>query len=320
MNSKLDTFLGTIKEIYGRDYPTVEKGLKHIRPTTFRVNRLKAKEDELVRSLRDRNFVIKKGPFVNSYIVDKEPTYLSDTDEFKNGEIYVQELSSMIPPILIDPKPGEKILDMAAAPGSKTTQLGEMGENQVEIVSIERNPIRIKILDFNIKTQGIENVKIIEGNGVKFDRRNPQYIEYFDKVQVDAPCSTEGNINISRPQSYKYWNIHKRKDLSRTQKGMLISGIRMLKPGGTLVYSTCTFGVEENELVLDWLLDKYPELEIEKISLPINNIRRGLTVWKGKSLNPKIKKAIRIIPNELFSGFFVAKISKNGRNFPNEPI
>lgn len=310
MNAKLTKFTESLKEIYGGKYPEVEKGLKQTQPTSFRINLTKAKPEQILNNLKSQGFKIEKGPFKNSYLILDSSMYISDTEEFKTGQIYVQELSSMIPPIILNPKEGEKIMDMAAAPGSKTTQIADLTNDKAEITALEKHPIRIKTLEENIKLQGYRNIHVIRGNGIKFDKRNPQFTEYFDKVLADVPCSTEGNINLNNPKSYKYWNIYKRRDMSSIQKGILISGIRMLKPGGTLVYSTCTFGVEENELVLDWLLQKIPELKIEKIDLEIPNTLNGLTNWKNKDLNPQIEKAKRIIPNELFSGFFIAKISK----------
>src|SRR3990167_3167883 len=118
VQTKIDIFKESLKEIYSTSFPNVIKGLSGIKPTTLRVNRLKANLNEVVSSLRNQNFVIKPGPFENSFIITKAPIYISDTVEFKEGKIYVQELSSMIPPILLDPKPGENILDIAAAPGS----------------------------------------------------------------------------------------------------------------------------------------------------------------------------------------------------------
>jgi NOL1/NOP2/sun family putative RNA methylase len=310
MNTRLETFLASIKEIYGHSYPQVEKGLKMSHSSTFRVNLSKAKPAEILESLENQGFRIIKGPLANSYVITHLKGHISDTPEFIEGKIYVQELSSMIPPLVLDPQETDKIMDMASAPGSKTTQMADLTNSKAEIVALEKHPIRIKTLEHNIKLQGYENVRVVQGNGIKFDRRNPQYTEYFDKVLADVPCSTEGSINITNPRSYKNWNIHKRKDMSRIQKGILMSGIRMLKPGGTLVYSTCTYGMEENELVLEWLLEKMPELKIEKLDLKLQNTLNGIAKWEGKPLNAKIKNAARILPNEMFSGFFVAKIVK----------
>lgn len=312
-DNTLDIFTNSLKEIYPSDYSVILKGLSKPKPTTFRINKSKADSTNVLNELQKAGYQIQKGPLENSFIVIKYPKkgYISDTKPYTKGEVYIQELSSMLPPILLNPQEGENILDISAAPGSKTTQIADLANNKANIIAIEKHPIRIKTLFHNIELQGSKNVNIIQGNGIKFDKRNPQYIELFDKAIVDAPCSTEGRFILSDPKSYKYWNIKKRRDMSKVQKGLLISAYRMLKPGGTLVYSTCTFGIEENELVLEWLLEKYEEAKIEKIDLPIKNIKPGIIHYKEKTLNKSIRNARRILPNEFFTGFFVAMIRKS---------
>ncbi len=308
----INKFIESLKEIYPFDFPNVEKGLKIKRQTTFRVNKLKGNSQEVEKSLENEGFLVKKGTFPESYIVTSKPEdkHLSDTAAFIEGKLYVQELASMIPPLVLNPKPGDKILDMASAPGSKTTQMAAMTNNEAEILALEKHPLRIKTLQHNLKIQGADNTTSLRIDSMEFQRRNPQFIEYFDKILVDAPCSSEGRFNLNDPKSYKYWNIHKRKEMSRIQKGLLMSGIRMLKPGGTLVYSTCTFGTEENEQVLQWLKDKIPEISIEKIEIPIKNVKPGLNSWKEKKFDSQIRNAIRVVPDELFGGFFIAKLKK----------
>jgi len=322
--AQIDIFLENLKKTYPNNYQKIIEGLKHAPRTTFRINRQKGNSEQVHKSLRDEGFTTKPGPIENSYIITNISSrkYISDTQSYISGQIYVQELSSMVPPILLNPKEGEYILDIAAAPGSKTTQIAEMTKNKSFILAIEKHPLRIRTLHHNIKLQNSEKIKVIQGNGIKFDKRNSEFVDFFDKVLVDAPCSTEGRFNLNNSKTYQYWNIHKRKDMSKIQKGLLISGIRMLKPGGTLVYSTCTFGIEENELVMDWLLQKYPELVVEKIdlkSIGIKNYIDGITSWNNKELNAQIKNAMHILPNEYFSGFFAAKFMKP-KNFPKPSL
>ncbi len=313
-SNTFDLFTSSIKEIYGDKSSPILSAMKIITPTTFRINKSKGKtEEEILSSLESYGYKIKKADLPNSYVFTLEPEkqHLSDTIPFLNGEIYSQELSSMLPPILLDPKEEEYILDISAAPGSKTTQIADLTNNNAKILAIEKHPIRIKILEHNIELQGSKKIKVILGDGIKFDKRNSEFVNFFNKVLVDAPCSGEGSFNLNNAKSYKYWNIHKREDMSKIQKGLLIAGFRMLKPGGTLIYSTCTFGVEENEMVLDWFLEKLQsEAKIEKITLELRNTMQGKTFWKGKKLNPQISNSIRILPNGLFTGFFVAKIKK----------
>lgn len=320
--STLEIFLNNLKEIYPAIFTTVEKGLRNNRNTTFRFVRRADFENQAREDLKNAGYQIKAGPMENSYEIIKEPKkgYISDTESFKNGWIYVQEFASMAPPLLMELDKTDgldrplRILDMAAAPGSKTSQIADLTNYKSEMLALEKHPIRIQKLKHNLAIYKCDNVQAFMANGIKFDKRNPQFVEFFDRVLVDAPCSSEGRFNLNDPRTYKYWNIKKRREMSKAQKGLLMSGIRMLKPGGVLVYSTCTFGTEENEEVLQWLLEKMPELEIEKVEMPFKNTHAGLTTItkenKQLQLNKQIKNSIRVLPNEQFGGFFIAKIKK----------
>lgn len=314
--NQIDLFINSIREIYNDKSTEILQNLKIDHPTTFRINTLiKQNITQTLDEIKLHGFDVIKGPLDNSYIATvinaKEKVHISDTNAFITGKIYVQELSSMLPPIILDPKASEKILDISAAPGSKTTQLAALSNNKSEILAIEKHPMRIKTLEHNLRLQQVQNAHTLQANGIKFDMRNPQFKEYFDKVLVDAPCSSEGQFNLTNPKTYKYWNIYKRNDMSKIQKGLLIAGFRMLKPGGTLVYSTCTYAVEENEMVLDWLLSKVGDhAKITKIELPISNTLPGKTTYSHKKLNQQIKHSLRILPNKQFTGFFVARIVK----------
>ena len=312
---KIDEFLDNIKGIYKDKSTPVIQGLKSAKPTTFRINptSLQSGPHLSIVELEKLGYIISRGDFPNTFYIkeNKNKVYISDTEPFKTGQIYVQEFSSMIPPFILDPIPGEKILDMSAAPGSKTTQIAALANNEAEITAIEKHPLRILTLKHNLEMQNSKSVNVIHADGIRFDKKFPQYVEYFDKVLVDAPCSSEGRFNLNDKKSYKYWNIFKRKEMSKIQKGLLISGFRMLKKGGILLYSTCTFGVEENEMVLQWFLEKLgSEAKIEKIDMPLRSTFSGLTSYMGEKFDQSIRNSVRIIPNEFYTGFFMAKISK----------
>lgn len=314
MTDKIEIFKKYISEIYTDRH---EEIINHLvkKPLTFRITN-KAKTDNYVlENLSEQGFIITNSVFKNSYIVEKLPENqkLSETSIYKDGLIYIQELSSMIPPILLNPKENDEILDIAAAPGSKTTQLSDLANNNCHITAIEKSYDRLNMLKRNLVMYNIPNTHVIHGNGIKFDLRNPQYANFFDKSMVDAPCSSEGRFDLSNPKSYKFWNPKKRREMSKIQKGLLVSAYRMTKPGGTLVYSTCTFGLEENELVIDWFLDKVKDailMEIDMHSLNIKNFIKGFTTYRDKLINPEITKTRRIIPNNIFGGFYIAKIRK----------
>ena len=312
-------FLEKIKEVYPDNYQEIIQNLKTKEFTSFRLNTLKigagesytSASQKVLQNLKNEGFEIKAGIVENSFFASKNAAKrLSESQLFNTQAIYIQDQASMIPALIMKPKANETIIDLCAAPGSKTTQIADLTCNKAVIYAVESAKQRFFALKKNLDEYGVANVNLILANSIGLDKRYPNFINFFDKVLVDAPCTNEGRIELENPKSYQFWNPKKYKELSRVQKGILITGIRLLKPGGTLVYSTCTFNPEENELVLEWLLEKFPKLDIEKIDLNLPNTIEGFTLWRSKPLNQKIKNAVRILPTNCFSGFFIAKINK----------
>ncbi len=289
---------------------SVYTGLQSRRPTTFRTNLLKISTAELEQKLNERGVVFEKvNWFEDAFIlISPAKRELIDLDIYRQGLLYVQSLSSMIPPLILDPQPDEKILDLTAAPGSKTTQMAMMMENKGQIVANDRSKIRLSKLEYNLRMQGVLNTKTIYADGKDVWRSYP---EQFDKVLVDVPCSLEGRFNCNDPKSYKDWAPGKVKVLSSLQKFLLRSAISACKVGGIIVYSTCTLAVEENEEVIDWILKKEGDsIELEKIELVLPDAFPGLTQYGNKKFNQNILKTVRIFPSKTMEGFFVAKIKK----------
>jgi tRNA (cytosine49-C5)-methyltransferase len=228
--------------------------------------------------------------------------------EHQKGLIYSQEAVSLIPAIVLDPKLNEKILDIAAAPGSKTTQIAAMMDNQGLIVANDVSRNRISALISNIERMGAMNTAVTTLPGQRIGYLAP---EYFDKVLLDAPCSLEGTIR-NTPEVLTDWKESKIKRLSKLQKGLINSAYKCLRPGGVLVYSTCTFAPEENEAVIDYLLNKYSDVSCEPIVVSNIKTRPAILNWGDAQFDKSIKNAIRIYPQDNDTeGFFVAKIRKN---------
>ncbi len=316
MEIKIQKLQEKIKEIYGDRSEEVIASLSRVRTTSFFVNTLKTDEKIVINELMNEGFEISKGLLPSSFVVANTPLNkkLSESQTFNQHLIYIQDLSSMIPVLELDPKENENILDLCAAPGSKSTQIAVKTHDLAKLIVVEKSRQRFFVLKNVLEMYGIKNITLLLANGIGLDRRRPEYINHFDKVLVDAPCTNEGLINTNDAKSYKFWNPKKHKELSRVQKGLLLSGVRMLKPGGTLIYSTCTFSVEENELVVDWVLKKYPELSVElpnitKQGLPIN-YANGKTSWKDKILDERVNQTIRVLPKQHFMAFYIAKITK----------
>lgn len=292
----------------------VYQGLQTRRLTTFRTNTLKISTDELEKKLNAENIEFEKVAWFKDGFVLITPTKkeLIETDIYKEGLIYIQSLSSMIPPIILDPLREEMILDLCAAPGSKTTQMAMMMGNTGKIVANDRSKVRLFKLDYNLKMQGVKNVFKEYSDGKEFWKKYP---EQFDKVLVDVPCSLEGRFNCSDPKTYKDWAPGKVKVLASLQKFLLRAAISACKVGGTIVYSTCTISVEENEEVIDWLLKKEKDtIEVEEIRMNDLNGIAGFTSFGNKSFNKEIAKSLRIFPSKSMEGFYVCKIKKVAGN------
>jgi NOL1/NOP2/sun family putative RNA methylase len=221
------------------------------------------------------------------------------------GYIHIQEEVSMVPPLALDPKPGETVLDLCASPGSKTTQISQMMENRGLVIANEPSLARVAPLRSNCERLGCLNVAITRYDGRNFPR-GP-----FDRVLVDAPCSSEGRERRG-PGVWARSSCKRSMDLQVLQIGLLKNALRLTKQGGVVVYSTCTYAPEENELVVQAVLEETDEARLERICLPGLKECPGITEWNGRELKDELSHAARYYPHiNDTGGFFVAKIIKN---------
>jgi len=241
--------------------------------------------------------------------IDLEPGELGRALEHLLGYYYMQELASMLPVIALKPERNETILDLCAAPGSKTTQLSSELQGTGTIIANEVSMGRLKILASNLEKCGASNTIITRKEGFAFCNRMKKNNFQFDRILVDAPCSGEGTLRSS-PKTYLMWNIKTIKNLPKIQKSLIASALEILEPKGILVYSTCTHAPEENEGVVDKILKEFPNIKLEKINLPIK-YREGITNWEDKQFSNEVKKCARVYPHDNNTeGFFIAKIRK----------
>lgn len=215
-------------------------------PTAFRANALKGAPDALPAELAAAGFALTPlGWKADAFVVPADQRRaLTECAACREGRLYIQNPSSMVPPILLAPQSGESILDLGAAPGSKTLQLAELMGNQGRIWAVESVRGRFFRLRDNLARHGAENVQVLLADGTRIWRRHP---ERFDRVLLDAPCSSEGRFRAHAPKTYAYWSEKKIAEASRKQRRLCYSAVQCLKPGGVLIYSTCTFAPEENE-------------------------------------------------------------------------
>ncbi len=273
---------------------------------SIRVNTLKISVDELKKRL-GKEWKLKQIPWCKEgfWIEHKkgERRDIGNTLEHSLGYIYVQEAASMLPPLILKPKPGEIVLDMCAAPGSKATQIAALMKNRGVLIANDIKGDRIAALGINIQRMGITNTIITQMSGDWFKE-----IE-FDKILVDAPCSGTGTIRKSL-KTLQIWNPNMIKRLAGLQRKLIDSAFNCLKKEGNLVYSTCSLEPEENEGVVNFLLNKYENAKLIDIKL---NIKKSPAIleFEDKRYNKEIKKCLRIWPQDNDTeGFFVAKIKK----------
>lgn len=309
-----EEFLEKVKSVYPDRYVQVCNTYLKDKPTTFRVNLLKTDLRELRKSLlsnyvRFREIHDVPGAFMLEKTTLRE---LQATDIYKKGHIYVQNISSMIPVIVLlegrDDFQGNIILDLCAAPGGKTTQIASLTAGKADIRAVEIDKTRFFKLKANVDMQGAHGyVRIFNRNGQDVFK---DFENYFDYVLVDAPCSCEAGFNVNDPRSYSYWSTRKVNECRSKQKRLLFSGLKCLKPGGTLVYSTCTISPEENEGVVNWALSRFEDVSLDTISFPMKGAVKGLLSWNNKDFDRNLTKTRRILPSELTEGFYMAKFRK----------
>lgn len=310
-----ERFLQRLQRLVPQLDEPLTAGLTQPRVTSFRINTLKASVPEVIEHLTQAEYEVTALPWFSSAFYLKDPSVRQIFhQDYVDGKLYVQGLSSMLPPLVLDPQPGESILDLTAAPGSKTTQIATMMQNQGQILANDLSPIRLFKLQANLKQQGATIAQVKRGAGEMLWRKFP---EQFDRTLVDVPCSMEGRITTQEPDTYAEWSLKKIKELGLRQRQLLRSAVSATKPGGIIVYSTCTLSPEENEEVVQWVLEKEQGkvvLEAVKIAHLGKGTREvitpGITSWEGKSLSTDLTKTLRIYPSPTMEGFYVAKLRK----------
>jgi 16S rRNA (cytosine1407-C5)-methyltransferase len=308
-------FVQRLTQLYGEASATeILEVLSHGRPTTFRANTVKASSQQVKEELEKAGFELEHIQWLDAFVLRNRG--LRDLEEqplYQSGSIYVQGLSSMIPPVVLAPLESDAVLDIAAAPGSKTTQMAALMNNQGMILANDTSTVRIYKLEANIKKLGIENVKVQRGLGEMVWRT---FREVFDKTLTDVPCSMEGRFNLQKPKTLENWSVKKIKELSNRQKSMLRSAISATQVGGTIVYSTCTLSPEENEGVVDWILKREAgKVILEEVTIPDELITPAILEWSNHQYSKEVQKTKRILPSSLYEGFFIAKFKKVASSF-----
>ena len=279
---------------YGEDLTNqILEGYNKKRKTTLRINTIKTTKENIKKILDKENIKYENVSWYDDALILVSDKNIRELDIYKNGEIYMQSLSSMIPPIVLEPTK-EKILDMAASPGGKTTEIYNLSNKEALITAVEKNPIRADRLKYNINKQGT-SATVLVSDATKLDE-----FFRFDKILLDAPCSGSGTLS-TLDNSLNHFNKNLIKNSIETQQKLLSKALQILKPNSTMVYSTCSILYEENESQIEKLI-KQNKIEI----IPINE-----ELFKDiPKLPTKIKGTMCVQPTDLYEGFFVARIKK----------
>lgn len=275
----------------------IGRGYEFQRPVTLRINELRADKEAVTEALTREHIQYRQVAWSESALIIedgiREPR-LKELEIYKTGGIYLQSLSSMLPPLILAPGAGESVLDMAAAPGGKTTQMAALSKNMASITACEKNKIRAERLSYNIEKQGASRVCVMVTDARKLDD-----FFSFDKVLLDAPCTGSGTLDMCQKDAKERLNQSSLKRAARLQEELLVKGLRLLKPGHELVYSTCSILEEENEAVVRKALQK-----VKARVIPIET-----DAFSEVPLLPvRIEGTMCVCPDARYEGFFVAKL------------
>ncbi len=282
----MNIFLKRYREL-GHDIDPDKIALKR----AIRVNTLKISEDDLVTRLKRKKVRLQKIPFTDVGYWAEADFALSSTAEYLHGHFYSQEAASQLPAKVLDPKNGDSVLDMCAAPGSKTTQLAALMQNQGTLIALDSNMGRISALRNNLERCGVRDCLVYHKDSVHAADIDLK----FDRVLLDAPCS--GNFTTDKDWFDKR-SLEGIRSMVKTQKALLRAAVNLLKSGSTLVYSTCSLEPEEDEEVIEWAIAE----------LPLKLMDTGLKVGEPGTTSAT-RLCRRFWPDKTGTqGFFIAKL------------
>lgn len=305
LQSRLNIILGT-------NYPRVIEAFSNPRKGSFRINTLKWDGTDVFEEFEKKWIITENFRWLTwVYIFDRVHEYtIKWTRAFYDGKIYLQSIASMLPVLALAPTVGESILDVCAAPGSKTTQMSAMMDNTGTIAAIEQNQIRYDKLIHNTKLQWATNIEWIKMDARKYLADIPTV---YNRILLDAPCSAEGRIHIDNEKSFGFWSIANICDKSELQYELLSLAYKNLRKWGTLVYSTCTLAPEENEWVITNFLGNHTDALLEDIDIWLSDRSwwtPGISEFDWEKYSSEIWKTVRILPSDKTEGFYLAKIKK----------
>jgi len=306
-----DDALGFFKTIFTpSQYNNLLLAFRSKKLTSFRINNLKINRNELLSILKREGIKFtESGILENSFFLNSNENNIHKSDLVKSGKIYIQSISSMIPAVVLNPKSGERVLDLNAAPGSKTTQMADLMNNCGLIDAVEKDFVRMERLKYNAKILNAKIINFYHCDGLDYCNNKDKI---YDKVLVDVPCSGEGRFNLYDKASYRDWSYKKVFKLSRLQLKLLKSVIKSVKINGIIIYSTCTLNVIENEAVINQIIN-CDDFKVEILPIKFQTIREkinSILYYENIKFSDSIKNCLRIMPSARMEGFFVCKMKR----------
>lgn len=304
LSEELQIFL---KEFVGDMLDQLLASYQRPLPESFRINTLKVEKETCLKLLKEEGVEAEPIPYTVDGYYAKPEGIVSVSLWHILGYVYVQGPVSILVTDLLEVEPGQLVLDLCAAPGSKTTHIAQKLAGRGVVVANDVSRSRIKALASNMQRCGVLNgvITLADGRGFGYRHR-----DFFDRVLVDAPCSSLG-IGSRDWSVLKYWNPKNSRRLAHLQKSLLLSGYAAVKPGGILLYSTCTFYPLENEWVVNELLEKHSEAEVMPLCLKNIAFEKGLQEWGSMRFSEEVVNTVRIFPFQSGAeGFYLAKIRK----------
>jgi NOL1/NOP2/sun family putative RNA methylase len=280
-------------------------------PFTARVNTLKMTVEDAQAVFAQAGLSAARVPWLHEGLL-LDPTQRDELvrhARVEDGCVYVQGASSWLPVMALEVEPGMEVLDLAAAPGGKASHVAARMHNLGRLACVE--PIRGRFfrLKANLERAGVTCAQLYQKDGRHVGGAVP---ERFDRVLLDAPCSSEARFRAYNPDTFDHWSERKVKEASRKQRGLIRSAFQALKPGGRLVYATCSFAPEEGEEVVASLLEAEPSARTLPWGAPDGLwVEWGLSSWRGRAMHPGTQHAVRVLPGGICSGFFLAVIEKD---------
>lgn len=321
--------------------PRAERGFAEAleRPVTLRANTLKSDAAQVAEALDAAGIAYERVPwypdaFVLSQVRERA---IWDLDLYRDGKVYLQSLSSMLPPVLLEPQAGTDILDMCAAPGGKTAQIAALTGNGAHLTACEMSGPRAEKLTYNLNKLGAANVQVM-----RTDARRLDEFFSFDSILLDAPCTGTGTYRAGDERAAKRMTRQLLAKVTRSQRALLDRALTILKPGGTLVYSTCSTLPEENDEQVRTALKRHRDCRVAPIVLPAaheaalddaaqiadaaqasgRSQQPHPVVLKGAAQGPHalpvltydraLEGTLCLAPTRLYEGFYVAVIRKHG--------